>query len=128
MTLRLSNIIKARLMYDVVHKKVMIDQRKKPKDLKEKTGIVDEASDTLEKENPTDIGPGITEIRRGLNIGKGLFFLEHNTLRPGHEPLSRRARKPTHFRGGMKASSILAAAGNNRLLQLGKVSHPLVCS
>ena len=48
-------------MYDVVHKKVMIDQRKKPKDLKEKTGIVDEAPETLEKENPTDIGPGITE-------------------------------------------------------------------
>ena len=54
-------------MSDVVHKKVMIDKRKKPKDLNQTTGIVD-AAETLEKENPTDIGPGITEIRRRLKL------------------------------------------------------------
>lgn len=48
-------------MSDVVHNAMMIDQKKKPKDLKETSGVADEATETLEKKNPTDIGPGITE-------------------------------------------------------------------
>ncbi len=45
----------------VVHNGMMVDQKKKPKDLKETTDEVAGATETPEKENPTDIGPGITE-------------------------------------------------------------------